>query len=102
MELLHWRRPAWEGLACFSQLPNILMCPAQSPLLGLRAELQARAWIGWLSLRSAKFSKPKDVYSTSHHLPRPPDTAGLPITSVWETSQILRTGFAEGGPGQQV
>eukprot|EP00983_Pelagomonas_calceolata_P007600 246879-Pelagomonas_calceolata.AAC.3 len=44
----------------------------------------------------------KIVYSTRHCLPRPPDTAGLPSSLVWEASQSFRAGGVLGGPGRQV
>eukprot|EP00983_Pelagomonas_calceolata_P048375 1141025-Pelagomonas_calceolata.AAC.5 len=44
---------------------------------------------------------PKDFYSTSHSLPRPPDTAELPELFVWEGSKKIQAeGCAGGGPGQ--
>eukprot|EP00983_Pelagomonas_calceolata_P027302 857750-Pelagomonas_calceolata.AAC.6 len=44
---------------------------------------------GWLRPRTACKTRCKRLYSTSHCLPRPPDTAGLPRTVVWEAGQIL-------------
>eukprot|EP00983_Pelagomonas_calceolata_P066038 1148840-Pelagomonas_calceolata.AAC.5 len=57
--------------------------------------------VGWLVQPKNCLQKfPRDLYSTSHCLLRPSDTAGLPKHFAWEGNQNSRMGGALGGPGQ--
>eukprot|EP00983_Pelagomonas_calceolata_P088401 1157200-Pelagomonas_calceolata.AAC.2 len=86
-----FRGAGWEQLTSFSQLPNIVLRPAVLPTA-------LEATISWN--QTACKTGCKLFNSTSHCLPRPTDTAGLPILFVWEGSQSMRAGGAQGGPGQ--
>eukprot|EP00983_Pelagomonas_calceolata_P065563 1148645-Pelagomonas_calceolata.AAC.2 len=53
---------------------------------------------GWLAQGTENCLQkfPKDIYSHSHCLPRPTDTAGLPNKYIWEGSRISRAGVCPG------
>eukprot|EP00983_Pelagomonas_calceolata_P066669 1149150-Pelagomonas_calceolata.AAC.2 len=60
--------------------------------------------IGWLPLAKncLQSSLQTCFCCTNHCFPRPPGTAGLPSSFVWEGSQSLQGGGGLAGPGRQV
>eukprot|EP00967_Tisochrysis_lutea_P142582 scaffold263659_cov17-Tisochrysis_lutea.AAC.1 len=57
--------------------------------------------LGWLTQAKYCLQKlPKDLHSTSHYVPRPTGTAGLP--TLFKGRQSFRAKVALGGPGQLV